>query len=65
MRGFSSVTHFVILGYNRLESKHVLYKFGTVHNQHDHGHYECKYYTETNIYFLLTIHNISFKIVFC
>ena len=63
MRGFSSVTLFVISGYNRLESKQVLYKFGTVHNQHNHSHYECEYYTETNIYFLLTIHNISFLII--
>ena len=63
MRVFSSVTLFVVSGYNRLESKHVLYKFGTVHDQHNHGHYECEYYTETNIYFLLTIHNISFLII--
>ena len=63
MRGFCSVTLFVIPGYNGLESKHVLYKIGTVHNQHDHSHYECEYYTETNIYFLLTIHNISFLII--
>ena len=63
MRGFSSVTLFVIFGYNGLESKQVLYKFGTVHNQHNHGNYECEYYTETNIYFLLTVHNIFFKII--
>lgn len=63
MRVFSSVTLFVISGYNRLESKQVLYKFGTVHNQHNHSHYECEYYTETNIYFLLTIHNLSFLII--
>ena len=54
MRGFCSVTLFVIPGYNGLESKHVLYKFGTVHDQHNHGHYECEYYTEkSHLHFVL------------